>query len=124
MPRLRHRHHLLTWALLGAMLLATLAPGVARALAALRVDAQPWAVVCTVDAERASGGTSQDEPLHALAHCPFCQLHIDALALPPAAPPAPTLLRLSQAVPRLFLQSPRPLVAWVSAQARAPPSAV
>lgn len=123
MLRLRHHLHLLSWALLGALVLAALAPGVVPALRALRGDAQPWAVVCSAEAERATGGRQQGEPAHTLSHCPFCQLQTDALASPPAALPALTLLRLSLAVPRLFLQSPRPLVAWASAQARAPPPA-
>lgn len=123
MLRLRLHRQWLTWALLGAMALAVLAPGVARALAALRGDAQPWAVVCTVEAERAKGNGQPTEPAHTLSHCPFCHLHSDALALPPTALPAVALLRLSQAVPALFLQSARPLVAWASAQARAPPPA-
>lgn len=123
MLHLRHRRHWLTWALLGALVLAALAPGAARALTARRGDAQPWAVVCSVEAERSNGSTLPGELLHTLSHCPFCQLHTDALALPPAALPTATLLRRSLAVPRLLLQAPRPLLAWASPRPRGPPPA-
>lgn len=112
MLRTRHRLHLLTWALWGALVLAALAPGMAHALTALRGDSLPWAVVCTAEAERANASQLQAALVHPLAHCPFCQLHADALALPPAAAPAPTLQRLSGTVPRLFLQAPHRLRAW------------
>jgi len=120
MSRLRSCQ-LLHCALLCALLLAALAPGVARAMAALQGDAQPWSVVCSAGAGGNASGLPGGDLAHGEPHCSHCLLQNDASALPPAAPAALPLLRLSLAVPALFLHAPRPLPAWQSAQARAPP---
>jgi hypothetical protein len=56
-------------------------------------------------------------------HCPFCLMHGDGHGMaPPSALAALPPSRLSHALPSLFLSAPRPLNAWATALARAPPS--
>jgi hypothetical protein len=124
----RHRK-LASWMTLVILVLATLAPGVARALAFAQGAQSPADhQVCSAstDPRSALGGLSSrpavDQPAgQAHADCPFCLLRGDL-----SAPPPSTTLTLPAAaavasVPRLFLQSPRPLFAWSSAQPRGPP---
>lgn len=96
---------------------AALAPGVSRALALVQGQLAPWSVVCSAPTgEPADDGHAAR---HQLEHCAWCQLHQAQMA-PPATMllPAPAL---QHAVPPLFLHAPRPLPAWATAQARAPP---
>jgi hypothetical protein len=57
-----------------------------------------------------------------LEHCAYCAYGNGSLGLPPAAV-APLALPLDGAEPPpVFVHSPRTLLAWRSAQPRAPPS--
>lgn len=99
-----------------AMLLASLAPAISRAL-----HAQPSlamaAMICTQD--RAPDAPQAD----AWECCPFCSAGALAHALPPQAAEPLRLDRAPPPVPLLFLHAQRPLFAWASARSRAPPSA-
>jgi hypothetical protein len=111
----------LAWVLLCALVVAALAPGVARALAFAQGQLAPWSVVCSAPAD----GTPQGghDAAHLMEHCAWCGLHADALALPPVASVVLQQPALRHAMPALFLHAPRPLPAWAAAQARAPPAA-
>jgi hypothetical protein len=123
LPR-RHRQ-LATWVTLLALVLATLAPGMARALAVAQGDLAPWGQVCSANGNSSSqpAQTPADTVAHLLDHCPFCSLHSDTLDLPPSPLTVAEAQPLGHALPWLFLQAPRTLHVWASAQARAPPLA-
>ena len=107
------------------MVLATLAPGIARALSFERGDAEPWRLLCSTvgGSMRSADGAPADPVVNGLDHCVFCVVHADTLGLPPTWLAAVDAPALSHAVPRLFLQAPHRLFAWTPAQARAPPAA-
>ena len=123
------RHHLrrYSWIALLAIFGLSVAPTISHAVAHAQ-GATPWTEICTPQGLKVvslSGEElSADATLspHGLEHCPLC-----GLAASPAAPPAAAATvvlgsGLSQAVPRLFLAAPRPLFAWATLQARAPPT--
>lgn len=115
------RRRRLAWVLLCALVVAALAPGVARALALAQGQFAPWAVVCTTPGDLSAPGGR--DAAHLMERCAWCSLHADTLAPPPAADTVLRHLALRHAVPALFLHAPRPLTAWATAQARAPPAA-
>lgn len=123
MPHLRRHRRLATWVTLLALVLATLAPGIARAVAFAQGELAPWGQICSVNDKQGSTNdrAPADSAAQLLDHCPFCTLHSDNLDLPPAAPAVADAPQLGHALPRLFLQAPRTLHVWASAQARAPP---
>ena len=104
------------------MVLAFLAPGVARAVSFAKGDAAPWGLICSASAEKRSGDLPGAPAVHALESCALCTLANDA---PPLLPPAPLRMieppALGEALPALFLHAPHTLFAWRSAPARAPP---
>jgi len=111
------------------MLALALLPTVSHALAFAQGGKSAWAEVCTPqgmklvaldDAPGADGTTPAQAASH-LDHCPYCTLSGQAAGMPPAPPAAPGLLAGAEAVPLLFLQAPRTLFAWRSAQPRGPP---
>lgn len=122
---LRHHRRLLAWATLLALVLATLAPGVARAVAFVQGDALALAEVCSAYAQAPTAGSGEAgrDGAQPLKHCPYCALHADTLALPPTEAPPMAAAPLSHAMPAAWLHAPRPLFAWAAAQARAPPLA-
>lgn len=108
------------WVCLLAMALHVLSP-LAACLAAPSIDAVIAGQICAMpgaDGEGPGDGTPAGH--RASAHCPICSLHTPAITGPVpsgfvvATPPL-------EAVPRLFLQAPRRLFAWVIAPSRAPP---
>ena len=121
-PPTTHRR---TTALVALLLfvLATLAPGVSRALAHVHGQVAPWAQICSTAAPSGSpqGG---DLAEHMMDHCPLCALQADQPALPTAAATSLLLPAMGHAVPALFLHAPRPLFAWAARLARGPPPAV
>lgn len=121
MLRLHQFRRRLAWVVLVTLVMASLAPGLSRAAAALQGDIAPWSVVCAATSGSDEPQAPADAAGHLLAHCPLCALHADGLGLPPASP----LLALppagSEAVPApLRVAPPRP-AAWPAAQPRAPP---
>lgn len=127
MSRLRASRPVLAWLALLAVLMATLAPAVSQALGAHGPTS--WIEVCTANGARL---VRLDEPgpqapaapadAHLLGHCPYCALHVDTLA-PPPAPTAQLAVAqaLAHALPAAFLHAPRTAAVWCSAQPRAPP---
>lgn len=111
--------------MLALLLLASLAPGVARALAFSRGDTTSWAAVCSAQAGQQAGAANTGDPAglagHLLTHCPFCVLHNDSLAPPPSSGAVLPAGARGHAVPRLFFRAAHTLQAWTPAQARAPP---
>ncbi len=107
--------------MLFALVVAALAPGISRALVFAQGSLAPWSVVCSVPADASS--VPMHESVHLLEHCAWCSLHADQLAPPPAEASVLPTSALRHAVPALFLHAPRPLPAWATAQARAPPAA-
>jgi hypothetical protein len=118
MPSIVRRR--LAWVLLCALVVAALAPGVARAIAYAQGQWAPWSVACTAPSD-GPAGLDHDGAAHLMEHCAWCSLHGTALAPPPAATAELAHPALRHAVPALFLHAPRPLPAWAAAQARAPP---
>lgn len=111
------------------MLALVLLPTVSHALAFAQGGKTAWAEVCTPqgmklvaldDAPGAGDMTPPQGDIH-LEHCPYCTLSGQSNAMPPAPPAAPALLAGADALPLLFLQAPRTLFAWRSAQPRGPP---
>jgi len=118
MPMLLRRQ--LARVMLFALVVAALAPGVSRALAFAQVSLAPWSVVCSVPA--GASNAPAHEGVHLIEHCAWCSLHADPLAPPPTGSSALRSPALHHAVPALALHAPRPLPAWATAQARAPPA--
>jgi Protein of unknown function (DUF2946) len=101
-----------------------LLPAVSRAMSFAGV-AGNWAEICTPEGARRVAleeGGAGSQALPSLDHCAFCAFGADGAApLPPAR--VQMLLPIAgDELPRLFLQSPRPLFAWRRAQPRAPPA--
>lgn len=106
-----------------AILLGPLSPAFARALAA--DQGGEWVQICTMqgmktvqldigDGDPSTLGGSTDV-------CPFCAGHGPQSAPPPVVA-AVILVRIpAEPVPIAFLDAPRTLHAWVTAQPRAPP---
>jgi hypothetical protein len=125
--RFRRTTRVLTsWMAVLAILMAALAPSISHALESK--NGPSWVEICTsVGAKWVNaGGDAGDEApsfpgAHPQEHCPYCSLHVNAIAIP-AAPVAvfPVLLPAGD-FPIAFLAAPRTLHAWVSAQPRAPP---
>jgi hypothetical protein len=101
-----HRRHILDrgarWFTLLALLLATLAPGVAHALRHARGEVMPWSQLCSATGgkrivfEQPAGGSAQRQA-HAFEHCVYCALHHDASAPAGVAPALPLRADLSHA---------------------------
>ncbi len=113
------------------MLALALLPTLSRAMAHGAGGAASWAEICTPQGMKLVALDALDvapgEPAapaqagHHLDHCPYCSLAGQALGLPPAPVVAPALVLAAGHEPPLFLQAPRTLHAWRSAQPRAPP---
>ena len=124
MLRLRHFRYRIAWVMLTILAMAALVPSLSRAAALVQGDTAPWSVVCAAPAAGAAGVDLVAAPVearHLLEHCPLCMLQADGLGLPPHVRPLVAPVAPGHSVPWLFLQAPRPLHAWSSAQARAPP---
>lgn len=125
--RLAHRHGRFTaWIAIFAILLAALAPSLARAWPAPPSQAMPWTEICTLAGMSGahelapSSGSGQHEA--AFPHCPFCLSHGGQLVLPSA----PTALLTSIEAGAEFLPAsaspPAPRLIGTAAQPRAPPA--
>jgi hypothetical protein len=111
------------------MLALAVLPMVSHALALARGGPGAWVEVCTpqgmrlvaVDDSAAQPAAPVSAEGH-LEHCPSCLLGADASGPPPAALAAWSSPQGPAGVPLLFLQAPRTLFAWRSAQPRGPPA--
>ncbi|MBL8305533.1 MAG: DUF2946 family protein [Rubrivivax sp.] len=104
-----------------------LAPSVSRALAFAAGEGR-WGEICTAQGARLVSleerGDTAPLASASMDHCPFCMFGAGDGAAPlPGHAAALTPRVATDAPPRLFLLSPRPLFAWRSAQPRAPPAA-
>ena len=114
------------WIAIFAILLAALAPAVARAWLAPQ-QAMPWTDICSVAGPQAaldvaplSGSGQHDAAL--FKHCPFCLNHDGHVALPASAH---DLLPAVDAGAETFpasVTAPTPRLIRVAAQPRAPPA--
>lgn len=126
--KLAHRTGRFTaWVAIFSILLAALAPSVARALSSPQPQAMPWAEICTVagiqgahDAAPLSGSGQHDGAV--FKHCPFCLSHAGHFALP-AAPLnlLPAAVVSSESFPP-SVPAPSPRFMRAAAQPRAPPA--
>lgn len=133
MSALRPIVNRLVWIVSFAILASALLPLLSHL--ALPRAAAVWAEVCTVTgakfvrvdvnrSEELAPASDQDKDNMAsmMERCSYCAIH----AAVPALPPAPLSWRLNESLsfelPRLFYLAPRPLFAWASALARAPPA--
>lgn len=123
----RTSRFLTAWIAVLAILMGAFAPSVSHALGS-KGEASFIEVCTSLGAkwvEQESSSTQQVPPsgdAQVSEHCPYCSIHANTLAVPPA----PWALALDPALPELlptaFLAAPRTLHAWLSAQPRAPPS--
>ena len=114
-----------------SLLLATLAPAMSQALAAVRGDVAAWSQICRSSLVSPRAGASllankaaaEKESLHGLfEHCPYCGLHAQDLAPPPAAVPVALRLSLRHELPERFFSAAVTAHAWAPALARGPPT--
>jgi hypothetical protein len=112
-----------------AILFGASAPALSHAIAASQGTL--WTEICSAAGIKLvpiaiDQGTGADGPLQmdlAPDHCAFCSLQAESFDLIPAAPASFLALPVVRdGYPPLYFQSPRPLVAWVMAQPRAPPA--
>jgi len=88
MPARHARFIVPIWIAILAMLMGAFAPTLSQVLQAR--DAQRWLEVCrslaprSLAAENPSGSDLPQQD-HAKGHCPYCNLHVLALGLPPSA---------------------------------------
>ncbi|WAC73450.1 DUF2946 domain-containing protein [Roseateles sp. SL47] len=127
--------HRLVWIVCFAILLSALLPLLSHL--ALPRDAAVWTEVCTVTGAKfvrvdvspsdelvPAPKPGKDTMASMMERCAYCAIHAGIPALPPAAMNWRLNESLSFERPRLFYLAPRPLFAWASALARAPPLSV
>lgn len=121
----RRPARLAAWIAIFAVLLAALAPVLARALSPPQ-QAMPWNEICSVAGPQGArdalpepgGGPHHDATFQ---HCPFCLSHAGQFALP-ATPPALALTALAgEAFPCRRLTDHSPRCTCNSPPSRAPP---
>jgi hypothetical protein len=122
----RRPARLTAWIAIFAVLLAALAPGLARALSSPQ-KAMPWSEICSVGGPRAapdalpdSGAGQHDGKV--FKHCPFCLNHAGHFALP--ATPLDFALAIDSGAtqPCSSLTTSASRFACTSPQSRAPPA--
>ncbi|MBX9716501.1 MAG: DUF2946 domain-containing protein [Burkholderiaceae bacterium] len=129
----RHRVRWLLHIALIAMVGLALVPTLSR-LMIPSVGSGPWSEICSTAGARwlAQVVTPSDAPQSVpsvpgdtrsahMEHCPLCSHVTPVLGMPPVTPAVVTLAKGADHLPALFSQAPRPLYAWASIQARAPP---
>lgn len=121
------RNRLTAWIAIFAVLLAALAPALARAWVPAQAAPMPWAEICTAGGTQLvhdtapAPGSGQHEGI-GLKHCPFCLTHAGQFALPAATLDIlPAADARGEAFPSSAASSP-PRFIRVAAQPRAPPA--
>ena len=113
------------------MLALALLPTLSHALAHSQGSSSRFAEVCTPQGMKqvaidGVAGEADDAPTQAAGspeHCAYCAGSAQAAGMPPAPLQVPLLRSAALDRPAPFLKAPRTLVAWCSAQPRAPPAA-
>ncbi|HEX2604283.1 MAG TPA: DUF2946 domain-containing protein [Oxalicibacterium sp.] len=128
MTSTRQMRRLTAWIASFAILLATLAPAISHAMAAMHGTSADWSEICTASgakyvkvADVAPSKPATHQVSH-FEHCPFCFSHAGALGLPPDNDLHLPSVAGTQILPPLFYRAPRPLFSWATAQPRAPPA--
>ena len=122
----RRNRRFTAWIAIFAILLAALAPGIARALSSPQQQVPPWTDICTVvgtqavrDAAPLSGSRQHDGA--GFKHCPFCLNHAGHFVLPTVHLTwSPAVAAGAEFIPFSFTP-PFPRFIRVAAQPRAPP---
>ncbi|MBK7617208.1 MAG: DUF2946 domain-containing protein [Vitreoscilla sp.] len=125
--QLRYRLRRLSSIAMLAIFGLAFAPTISHALNHARGDSI-FNEICTpegmkqMSADTADQGDSSGPPaLNHMDHCPLCGLTAGGMVMAVASPALAEPSNLSHLLPALFLHAPRPLFAWASVQARAPP---
>lgn len=130
MPPMRFRRTsgvFASWVAVLALLMAALAPAISHALRT-RDGASAIEVCSSLGARWVLPDGSSTDPVppagqgHPFEHCPYCSLHSQALAIPPAPAVLTPAIATAELLPLAFPAAPLTLFAWVGAQPRAPPS--
>lgn len=122
----RRPARLTAWIAIFAVLLAALAPGLARALSSPQ-KAMPWSEICSVGGPRTapdalpdSGAGQHDGKV--FKHCPFCLNHAGHFALPATPLDFSLAIDLDTALPCALVATSSPRLPWASPPSRAPPA--
>ncbi|MBK4735802.1 DUF2946 domain-containing protein [Noviherbaspirillum pedocola] len=130
---LRRSRRLIAWIACLAILAAGFMPSLTYALAAQGSAhaAGPSAQTAHPEEHEFCGEEAAPETKHAPshqlhhgAHCPFCLLHLDAVAPPPCAADVAPVAALPRLLPPAFLHARVSSTVWLAAQPRAPPSSL
>ena len=126
--QLRYRLRRLSTIAMLAIFGLAFAPTISHALNHARGDSI-FNEICTPEGmkqmvvDTAEQGDSSGAPtVNHMDHCPLCGLTADGMFLTVPSPAVAEPSSLSHLQPALFLHAPRPLFAWASVRARAPPS--
>ncbi|MCF8199574.1 MAG: DUF2946 family protein [Sulfuritalea sp.] len=120
------------WIAILAVLLAALAPTMARALSPLPQSAMPWSEICTLSgtqtmaepgSDSVSGSGSGSGQGMLAPHCPFCLTHYTPLLLPSSACDIPPAAGKHTEFFLPAVISPPPRFTGIAAEPRAPPAA-
>lgn len=123
MLRSKAQKSVLTWLACLAIAFGALAPTISHALQ--RTDLAAQAEICsaagnTLNPALDPSGKSVPGTL-AMKHCPYCSVHAPGVAIPPQSSALPFVLSAPADLPVPYLDAPRTLHAWASANPRAPP---
>jgi hypothetical protein len=118
-----HKHRLIHWIAIFAILMSALAPAVSQAVSLTKGGHGFTMEICSVDGAKIIFNIQDEGQDHAdqIKPCPYCIAHV---SIAPAfntnltfeAPQSFALL------PQLFYQSPKPLAVWVTPPSAAPPA--
>ena len=122
----RRPARLTAWIAIFAVLLAALAPGLARALSSPQ-QAMPWSEICSVGGPRVapdalpdSGAGQHDGKV--FKHCPFCLNYAGHFVLPATPLDFSPAIDHDTALPCALVATSSPRLAWASPPSRAPPA--
>ena len=120
-----HRRKLVHWIAMLAILMASLAPAISQAVSVEKVGHGFSMEICTTDGVKTSQviDFSGEDQVKVSELCPYCLVHV-AYDFP-----INTTLQFSAPqnfalLPKLFYQSPKPLIVWVKPPSAAPPTQV
>ena len=106
------------------MLLTALMPTLSRAFASEHAADSVLLQICSASGlkfAKSPGSEPSGKQGGMMSDCPYCRVHADLPALPPA-PLALPRMTLASERPALFYLAPTPLHAWIVANPRGPPA--